>query len=79
MKRVIYLAGFVFAAFALTVLAACQPATTELTDQQKAEIAAEVELRHDQYWDAWRVVDRDRGMSFFRNSPEWISVGLTLW
>jgi hypothetical protein len=31
---------FVFAAFALTVFAACQPATTELTEEQKAEIVS---------------------------------------
>ena len=33
---------FVLAAFALTVLAGCQPATTELTEEQKVEIAAEI-------------------------------------
>jgi hypothetical protein len=63
---------FIIAACTLTVLAACQPATTELTEQRKAEIAAEVELLHDQYWDAWREVDKDRGMSYYRNSPEFI-------
>lgn len=59
----------VFAAFALTVFAACQPATTELTDEMKAEIAAEVELIHAQMWDAWREVDVEKGMSYFYNSP----------
>jgi ketosteroid isomerase-like protein len=63
---------FVLAAFALTVLAACQPATTELTDYEKAEIAAEVELLHGQFWDAWRAWDFERGMSYYTNSPEFM-------
>jgi heat shock protein HslJ len=63
MRRIVY------AAFALTVLAACQPASTELTDYQKHEIAAEVELLHGQFWEAWRVYD-GRGMSYYRDSPE---------
>jgi hypothetical protein len=62
----------VLAAFALTVLAACQPATTELTHQQRGEIAAEVELLHGQLWDAWREVDVDRAMSYYRNSPDFV-------
>lgn len=61
---------FVFAAFAMTVLAACQPATTELTEEQKAEITAEVELLHGQFWDAWAETDFERGMSYYLNSPE---------
>ena len=61
---------FVFTAFALTVLTACQPATLELTEERKAEIAAEVELLHGQFWDAWRAADVDRGLSFYDNSPE---------
>jgi len=60
----------VLAAFALTVLAACQSATTELTEQQKAEIAAEVELLHGQFWDAWRAADIDRGWTFYPDIPE---------
>jgi ketosteroid isomerase-like protein len=60
----------VLAAFALTVLAACQPATTELTDQQRGELAAEVELLHGQFWDEWRAADVHGGMSYYLNSPE---------
>ena len=60
---------FVLAAFALTVLAACQPASIELTDYQKAEIEAEVQLLHDQFWDAWRETDVTRGMSYYFDSP----------
>ena len=61
---------FVLAAFALTVLAACQPAATELTVERKAEVAAEVELIHGQFCDAWRETDFERGMSYYLNSPE---------
>lgn len=61
---------FVLAAFALAVFAACQPASQELTDNLKAEIAAEVELLHGQFWDAWRETDFERGMSYYLNSPE---------
>jgi len=63
---------FLFAAFTVTVLASCQPATTELTVQQKGEMAAEVELVLDSFWDAWRAADVDRGMSYYLNSPEMI-------
>jgi len=61
---------FVLAAFAFALVAACQPASNELTDYQKAEIAAEVELIHGQFWDAWRETDFEKGMSYYLNSPE---------
>lgn len=48
----------------LAILAACQPATTELTEEQKAEIAAEVNAIHAEFWDAWRAADYDRGVSY---------------
>ena len=63
---------FVFAAFALTVLAACQPADTELTEVQTAEIAAEVNLRMDQLWDVLRQPDWDRMAEFFDQSPDMV-------
>jgi hypothetical protein len=61
---------FVLAAFALTVLVACQSATTELTDEQKAEITAEVNMALDGFWDCWRRVDYDGGMAYNHDSPE---------
>ena len=61
---------FVLAAFGLTIVAACQPTSIELTDYQKSEIAAEVQLLHDQFWDAWREASVDRGLSYYLNSPE---------
>jgi len=61
---------FIIAAFALTFLAACQPATTELTEEQKAEIAAEVNAIHSEMWDAWREADVPKAMSNYLDSPE---------
>lgn len=61
---------FVLAAFALAALAGCQPATTELTDEQKAEIVAEVNMTLDSFWDSWRQTDYDRAMAFYIDSPE---------
>ncbi len=54
----------------LAFLAACQPAATELTEEQKAEIAAEVEAIHAASWDAWRAVDLDRALSYWHSSSE---------
>jgi hypothetical protein len=61
---------FVLAAFALTVLVGCQPATTELTVEQKAEIAAEVSLRLNSFWDALKDADFDRIAVFIHQSPD---------
>jgi hypothetical protein len=36
----------------LLVVVACQPATVELTDAEKAAIAEEVTAIHDQMWEA---------------------------
>jgi len=54
----------------LLVVAACQPATTELTADQKAAIADTVNALDAAYWDAWRAVDVDKGLSYFHNSPD---------
>lgn len=58
------------AALGMTALAACQPATTEFTDEQKAEIAAEVDLLHNQLWDALRSPDFDRISQFWHHTPD---------
>lgn len=63
---------FVLTAFAMTVLAACQPATTELTDEQKAEIVAEVTAINEVFWDAWRAADVDRAFSYYYDSAEFV-------
>ena len=65
---------FVLAALALTSIAACQPGA-ELTDHQKAEIAAEVNLVLDQFWDIWRQVDYDQGIAYWEESPEMTFAG----
>ena len=58
------------AALSFAFLAGCQAATTELTDEQKAEIAAEVNAINTEFWGAWRQGDFDRGMSYYYNSPD---------
>ena len=55
---------FVLAASALTVLAACQPATTELTEEQKAEIEAAVVEASVAYTEVYHGKDFDGYMSF---------------
>ncbi|MFC1639976.1 lipoprotein [Gemmatimonadota bacterium] len=72
---------FVLAALALTVLAACQPATVELTEEQKAEIAAEVSALQAE-WDTVYVAHLyDRARSIWTNSPEtgWAASGNARW
>ena len=49
---------------------ACQPATTELTDEQKAAIAEEVNRLNGEAWDAWREADLDRALSYLDDSPD---------
>jgi len=66
---------FVLAAFALTVLAACQAADTELTDYQKGEIEAEVNLELETMWDHFRQADFDRGIAYWEDSPEQLFAG----
>ena len=61
---------FVFATFAVTVLAACQPTTTELTEEQKAAIGDSVTTVHNDMWQTWMAKDMDGTMSFFVNSPD---------
>ena len=41
-----------------------------MTEEQKAKTAAEVNILHAEFWDAWRETDIERGMSYYRNSPE---------
>ena len=66
---------FVLAAFALTVFAACQPATTEISEEQKVEIAAELSTVLDTFWDVWRSADYDRGLTYWEDSPELVFAG----
>jgi hypothetical protein len=60
------------AVLSLGFLAACQPAPVELTEEQKAEIVAEVNAIRADFWDAWREWDVDRGMSYYHNSPDFV-------
>ncbi len=60
----------VLVAFILTAFAACQPADTELTDYQKGEIEAEVNLELETMWDLFRQADYDHGIAYWEDSPE---------
>ena len=53
----------VLAAFALTVFAACQPSTTELTEEMKAEIAAEIRQAVTEFWNSAETVDTEQWLS----------------
>jgi hypothetical protein len=61
----------------LAFLTTCQPATTELTEEQKAGIAAEVLAVLAEAEAAWETKnpDVDRVMSFFLDSPESVWAG----
>jgi hypothetical protein len=58
-------------------LAACQPATTELTEEKKAEIAATVDSLMDEWLATFEAVGLDESLSFLSDSPEmtWASDG----
>jgi uncharacterized protein (TIGR02246 family) len=56
---------FVIAAIALTVFAACQPTTTELTEGQKAAIEAEIRQLDTDMGHAWNAHDYDEWRSHF--------------
>ena len=57
--------GIAFATLALTSLVGCQPATTELTEEQKAEIVAEVLQVRAELAAVNQRLDVDAFMSFF--------------
>ena len=51
-------------------IAACQPTTTELTEQQKGELVAEVDAAWGEWWNSWQALDFEQGMSFISPAPE---------
>jgi hypothetical protein len=59
----------------LFVAAACQPARTELAEDQKTQIAAEVDSLTQEWWAAWEVFDFDRGLSFIYDGPDMVWTG----
>ena len=65
------------AALSLPLLVtACQPATTELTEERKAAIEEEVRQTADDLGDAWNARDFDRFRSFFADDLRW---GISPW
>lgn len=61
----------VLAAFALTVLAACQPATTELTEEQKAAIADTIQQVNTEHAVAMNARDLDSWLSGLSDDIRW--------
>ena len=57
------------------VVAACRPAAVELTEEQKATIAAEVDSLTAEWWTAWEALDVERGVSFLYEGPGFIWTG----
>jgi hypothetical protein len=57
---------FVISAFAVSVLAACQPATTELTDELKSEIEAAVRTAAEDLWAGASEADMEHVLSHWR-------------
>ena len=72
---------FVFAAFVLTVLVACQPAAMELTEELKGEIAAEVSALQAEYDTVYVAHRFDRADSLWTESSEtgWAASGNVIW
>ncbi len=57
---------FRYVVFTVCIFAACQPATTELTEGQKAEIAETVMQANADYWAAWaRMEDVDEYTAYY--------------
>jgi hypothetical protein len=60
----------VFVVLSLAFLAACQPATTELTEEQKAAIVDEIAGLYAEAAEAIRAQDVDGWLAYFENSEE---------
>lgn len=53
------------------LVTACQPATTELTEEQKAAVEEEVSQLQADLGDAWSALDFDRFRSFLADDLRW--------
>jgi uncharacterized protein (TIGR02246 family) len=62
---------FILAAFALTLLAACQPATTELTEEQRAAITDTIQQVHTELGEALNARDLDSWLSGLSDDIRW--------
>jgi ketosteroid isomerase-like protein len=56
----------------MLLVVACQRGSMELTEERKAEIAAELFPINAEYWEAWRAADWDRGMAYYLDSPDFV-------
>ncbi len=59
------------AAFALTVMAACQPATTEMTEAGKTEIEEQIRIAYADFDEAYQTDDFDRWRSHLTDDVRW--------
>ncbi|NIM49961.1 MAG: DUF3225 domain-containing protein [Gemmatimonadales bacterium] len=60
----------------LLVAAACQPATTELTEEQRAAIADTVRQLADTFFEDFRALDFDRAMAPWASELVWAENGV---
>ncbi|UCG87926.1 MAG: nuclear transport factor 2 family protein [Gemmatimonadota bacterium] len=66
----------ILAAFALCILAACQPTTTELTEEKRAAITDTVRQLADQSFDDFAALDCDRMMAVYSSDVVWAFNGV---
>ena len=66
----------VLAVFAVAVLAACQPATSELTEEQKAAIADTVRQLADTFFEDFRFLDFVPAMAPYAPELVWAESGV---
>ncbi|UCG87443.1 MAG: nuclear transport factor 2 family protein [Gemmatimonadota bacterium] len=64
------------AAVVLGFLAACQPATTEFTEEQRAAVADTVRQLADTFFDDFKALDFDRAMAPYADDLVWAESGV---
>jgi ketosteroid isomerase-like protein len=64
------------AVLALSFLAACQPATTELTDAERTTIRGTITQLADEVFDAFRAIDVERFMAPYGSEFVWVENGV---
>jgi len=64
------------AAVALLLLAACQPAATEFTEEQRAAVADTIRQLADTFFEDFRTLDIDRAVAPFASDVVWAENGV---
>ena len=70
MRRLVLAVAIVAAVIALRYYRTSPPASTEMTEAERAQIQAEVDSLTAEWWKAWEVFDWNRGLSFVEDAPE---------